>query len=954
MKWRPRIPRSRRARGLAAAAVVLGALGISAMLLWRARDAFAEYVAERFIAADVTISGMRPGNPLGVDYLGLRDPEDRMAPALLSAEDLRVTLAPSAERKVESVEVARLLLNLATTPERNYDFLLQMSQGEGRGGSDYLPRALRVENLTLGLESAMAGLHLDGLHASADLASSTSQEWRVSGEAVEGFWRIDAASSEKHDIAGALSLEARAQDGQWALQFTTQVPGLAQLAGEAQLRAEPLSIDAALQPGTLESPLWAQMLSDRTGVPVYFDKATISGGALQLASAACRLYAPALSLNLSTEAFRLGDAENPQYTGPLALDISGGSEEGIEGTVRLTLGDRPPLELALSQAPEGLRAALAETHWNRAQLMAVAPGTARGALEKWPGLQAAKIQGALLAGAEALYLQAEIAPEGKGGATATVEVEATKPTAAPAHGTIQARAEGGGAWSLAFTGFGADKWDAALQLDKTRTDYWVDKIFGYALPTGAHMTLTGTLDYAVTMDAPGALSAAVSAHMAPNLTLKLEAQAQHDTGSNRLSNLSGKLDAGPLGSFTLRKGRIDPAKVEADIGIKGTLALDEAARYLQWEGISGKGPVEGTVRLGGDGIRIDDLKASLAGLAAAGVELPMEPALTLTGSIARPADAIRADLQGAWGDLTFALAGLRFVSAKDWSATSLTLNAPMSSLVRLGFLAEGDGTLRLEANDAGNQGGSLATDIQGGFVLPDNLLAVKTLAWSPQGAMGPSVSAAGPLRAQEIAAFGLVLSALECNARIEGMKIHFDDIVCDLLGGRATGSADATFGGDTMPVDLDVQLENVDLAEFTRVFQPPNVELTGRASGRIRASIAGENITALEVALQSGEGFTLNRAMVAQILMQQQVGEFAGSGTVSKVVERVIGKEDRRPFTAAEIELGLQDGRITGVARLKSEALNLTVDIKADQGALFEAMRMRQEGQVAGFSTTFQ
>ncbi|MFM1918452.1 MAG: hypothetical protein RLZZ303_86, partial [Candidatus Hydrogenedentota bacterium] len=256
----------------------------------------------------------------------------------------------------------------------------------------------------------------------------------------------------------------------------------------------------------------------------------------------------------------------------------------------------------------------------------------------------------------------------------------------------------------------------------------------------------------------------------------------------------------------------------------------------------------------------------------------------------------------------------------------------------------------LGAGEAGFRG-QVQGSLQGGFVLPDALLAAVNLKLSLQGELGGE-GAAGPLEAQELAAFGVTLRDTTARARLDWPEVFLDDIATRLFDGMARGSMRVDLAGENYPVVVDATLENIYLAAFTREFKPPDTELTGLVSGSIHAAIAGESITELDVKLVSGEGFTLNRAMVAQILMQQQVGDITGSGTVSKIVERVIGSEDARPFTGAELNLGIVDGRIAGQALLKSKSLNLTVDIKADQKALFEAMRMRQEGQVAGIKTT--
>ncbi len=82
--------------------------------------------------------------------------------------------------------------------------------------------------------------------------------------------------------------------------------------------------------------------------------------------------------------------------------------------------------------------------------------------------------------------------------------------------------------------------------------------------------------------------------------------------------------------------------------------------------------------------------------------------------------------------------------------------------------------------------------------------------------------------------------------------------------------------------------------------------------------------------------------MVEQILLSQQVAGVTGGKTLGKVVQKVIGEGEQRPFDRATMDLGFEGGRITGQARLESEQLNLTIDIKADPEALLEALRIQQ------------
>jgi hypothetical protein len=86
---------------------------------------------------------------------------------------------------------------------------------------------------------------------------------------------------------------------------------------------------------------------------------------------------------------------------------------------------------------------------------------------------------------------------------------------------------------------------------------------------------------------------------------------------------------------------------------------------------------------------------------------------------------------------------------------------------------------------------------------------------------------------------------------------------------------------------------------------------------------------------------TMNRDLVEQLLASEYLSGMSGGKQVSQMLRDVVGDAPQIPFTGAAIKLGLEAGRITGTARLESEKLNLTLDIKADPGALLEALRAR-------------
>jgi hypothetical protein len=359
-------------------------------------------------------------------------------------------------------------------------------------------------------------------------------------------------------------------------------------------------------------------------------------------------------------------------------------------------------------------------------------------------------------------------------------------------------------------------------------------------------------------------------------------------------------------------------------------------------------------------LRVDDLKATLKAPGFGGATLPEDAEVALSGKVAQQPDgAMLLSGTATWDDqFSLDLSGARWNAADAaWSVESISGKAGAPLFVGLGLMDSGDFTVQLTgaglSHAADVYTGTASVTLEGSLVTTGGLLAAKALQAELSGNLADGVSVAGPLSAGELAALGVTLHDTSARMRVAWPKVYVEELSSTVFGGTVRGGGEVDLAAENFPVVVDLTLENTDLARFTDEFKPPNnVKLTGLVSGTIRASIAGESITDLAVDLKSGEGFTLDRTTVAQMLMSQEIGEISGSGLADKIVKSVVGDEDVRPFTGAELRLGLEGGRITGAALLKSKALNLTVDIHADQQALFEAIRMRQEGQIANFTTT--
>ena len=203
----------------------------------------------------------------------------------------------------------------------------------------------------------------------------------------------------------------------------------------------------------------------------------------------------------------------------------------------------------------------------------------------------------------------------------------------------------------------------------------------------------------------------------------------------------------------------------------------------------------------------------------------------------------------------------------------------------------------------------------------------------------------GVLTAEQLAVFGVTLERVRVPITFEPESLRIREFEAGLFNGRVLTNGRIGVLEEGMPVELTARLRSVDLAPFSEAFLSPDTRVTGIANGTVRIQTENMQVTGFEVSLRSARDFTINRDFLAQLIMQEQVGEAAGRA-ISSVLAEVLGEARQRPFDAADIELALRDGLIRGTAVLSSSSLNLTVNLSMDPRHVGELMRMNQRSEL--------
>ncbi len=283
-------------------------------------------------------------------------------------------------------------------------------------------------------------------------------------------------------------------------------------------------------------------------------------------------------------------------------------------------------------------------------------------------------------------------------------------------------------------------------------------------------------------------------------------------------------------------------------------------------------------------------------------------------------------------------------------AEAFTFSSNGLALIEAGLLADVRGSLRGTGHfDYGLNGLDASIALEAAL----QTLALRNAAAILGGATieGEAALAGGSLdgwaeaNAAEFAAAGVAMNEVHIPALFTGQHIQVRDAEAKLLGGQVRVNARVNLLAGGYPAEVSARLRNIDLAQFTEQFQPPNLVLTGIADGLATAEYADGEVTAFNLTMKVFKGFSINRDMLRQLLLSSEVGEAAGQ-TVGNIVESVIGDERQRAFDSAEIDATLQEGDIVGTAELESEQLNLTVDLRIDGRHIRELIRLNQLGHL--------
>lgn len=273
-------------------------------------------------------------------------------------------------------------------------------------------------------------------------------------------------------------------------------------------------------------------------------------------------------------------------------------------------------------------------------------------------------------------------------------------------------------------------------------------------------------------------------------------------------------------------------------------------------------------------------------------------------------------------------------------------------LVSLGHVASAEGNARAEGEARWSEDGPMvdaAVESRvSSFLLPDGIAAFRD-----GDVEGRIRHDAGGLAGDVMIEIGEVTAAGVTTGPVRGPMVFRGDHAeaASMRAGLWDGDVvfDVRVGvfDPELPVELRAVVDNIDLERFSREFDPPGIYLTGRARGEVGIKREEAEWESVLVRLAAGDGFTMNRDMVRELLLTHHMRDASGGRALDGIVVQVLGEAEQRPFERAELAMDLSpEKRLVGDGLLRSPLLNMTLDLAVDIEVIEEALQLRQEAEL--------
>lgn len=911
------------------------------------------------LGADVDMESVSLGRRVQIRSLWVGDTGQSSARLTVDSIELQPAWPLLGPRILKQISIEKPVLIIS--PEGSSQTLFPILSDRRGNREDsanpfrFVPERIEVRGFQLISCRPGLNLRLDGLDVVAELRDVESWEVRVSGVHAAAAWTSPHSASPAA-AAGAVEIHAQREGGEILAEGHADYPELLMLAANSRVTLEDKVTDVKIDIPQLILHQAAIGLLSTSVLPfeIRFDEIDFSGthligefgeGLPRLQDAQVRATATRLDV---------GPPGAPYFAGDISIE-GAGNAAGLELLATFGAGQQARITYSLDEGIGALQVAV--DGWTRDQIRAVVPASYLGALDAISNVNSVSGEARIrldeppslestITATLGDKSQTSIAVQGSVDADVAAFPFAGNANLSYADGhfaleTIPAEEE-----TLAFAG----------EVDKVRIRPWVAAIAPGLAPLPFDGVVNGTVQLKKSpQDWQSQVGLSLDAWEVGGVTLAeqsvlIEGGATVDAVLERASGEILNVTVGEGIELALRDWSVRFRDMQARAKVAGGGDITAIAQSFGWTALAGTVEVDGDVSyadgattLGGK-LRTEDL-----GYGAFAVPYGQALEITFDGEYGTGGQHFHAkDLQISLGE------GSR-ISGKnvEIDVTDFALKTPefrcvtdLAPLVAFEYLAEAQGnaeiTGALEYDARGLMGLLKGQCIAARLVHGATGAVLEGLDLNAELTLADAVSGNGRLKLDALTVAGVLVSAMETGLHAEGPTVRSDTIQTHVFSGDLEAEAAVDLLAPGMPVRLVLRPKNADLAVFTEQVKPPDVRLTGLASGEIALEFAAGVLHDLEVHLEAPDGFSMNRDMVEWLLLSQYVQDLPMGQSMDKILHDILGKGEQREFEQGKLDLGFAGGRITGQAMLESKSLQLTVDIKADPKALTEALRARQ------------
>ena len=923
--------------------------------------------------AHVEVGKVSLKNPIAIQGLVLSDAAQSIYTPLLRIDHIgaRYRWKPDAPRHVESLTLDGVRLAVHGGGDHgNFKFLEALFTPSTEGGTTspdaWIPEQFQLTDFWFETRFPGYYLRLDQVGATGKLDGLSAGTLSIQAPELGLAWESILTPGGAQSYVGALGLTGTWSETSMGLDAKLDFGRLAQLDGKARVERNETGqiIDVTIATARLDDPLWSAILMEHLPTPVRFENLSLSDVHIGLHNDANGYRIDAAEFDGAIASLTIGPEETPYYKGPLEVAVHGSYGETTTIAADMKVTDGLALTAAATLSDETTTATLEMPPWPVETIKVLIPEAYRSYLD-------------IVAPLKTLGIAAELSHVGTTySVTGTLSPAFADKTALEMPLSLQVESADGVQQVTASTAIalGEEKVVTEISGDPAQTltlinalhdvtpGRWTKTLLGLVILPDLKGAFTGDVEVTVIPDTPVGIDVDLRGRefgygdivVSGETPTTLQGALRYDLLTGGIRGNTFDLKGAALGDLVLKSWTMNTSTTAFNSAFDTTLQMGALMGQFELSDPYGVVEMTGDFSYAQDRIQMGSVTARSKDFGYGDWSVPYGSTLTLAGDVdydlAKSA-MVFAPIEARLDDGTqitatdFAMNFPTETTGFQLHATGLTVHSDLAVLVQLGFLdtVEGGESVIISPNLAWTESEFSAPTTWSASAarlkLTDDMAELENLVTRGEFTVASGTSGSGPLSADSLLIYGMPFGAIDTTLDIDSTHIACRDLETTFLEGDLVVSARLEYLDAALPVAADLKVTGLNLAEFTKAFEPPDIVLTGIVNGTISVELTMEGLTRLDVDLESDEGLSLNRSMVRQILMSQYVNDAVGSKRIQKIMEKVVGEVEQRPFKKATLDLGLKDGFIDGVARLESDTLDVTVDINADPAALLEAIR---------------